>query len=183
VDITLAFPDNMHADIQTPQGKLTIVATSNAAYLSMAGMGTRSMPPAQKDEMLAQVHHDPIYVVQHVDDPAFTFTAGGTEKVGDIDAAVLDIGGAIPWVRWYVDPKTGYIVREKYKGMGQTGPFDGETDLSDWRPVDGITLPYTHKNKQNGQETSLVEYKTIELNPPVDPKLFEKPAEKQANPQ
>jgi zinc protease len=183
VDITLAFPDNMHADIQTPQGKLTIVATSNAAYMSMAGMGTRSMPPAQKDEMLTQVHHDPIYVVQHVDDPAFTFTAGGTEKVGDIDAAVLDIGGAIPWVRWYVDPKTGYIVREKYKGMGQTGPFDGETDLSDWRPVDGITLPYTHKNKQNGQETSLVEYKKIELNPTVDPKLFEKPAEKQANPQ
>ena len=183
VDITLAFPDNMHADIQTPQGKLTIVATSNAAYMSMAGMGTRSMPPAQKDEMLAQVHHDPIYVVQHVDDPAFTFTAGGTEKVGDIDAAVLDIGGAIPWVRWYVDPKTGYIVREQYKGLGQTGPFDGETDLSDWRPVDGITVPYTHKNKQNGQETSLVEYKKIELNPTVDPKLFEKPAEKQANPQ
>ena len=183
VDITLAFPDNMHADIQTPQGKLTIVATSDAAYMSMAGMGTRSMPPAQKDEMLAQVHHDPIYVVQHVDDPAFTFTAGGTEKVGDIDAAVLDIGGAIPWVRWYVDPKTGYIVREKYKGMGQTGPFDGETDLSDWRPVDGITLPYTHKNKQNGQESSLVEYKKIELNPTVDPKLFEKPADKQADTQ
>ena len=183
VDITLAFPDNVHADIQTPQGELTIVANSDGAYMSMAGMGTRSMPPAQKDEMLAQVHHDPIYVVQHVDDPAFTFTAGGTEKVGDIDAAVLDIGGAIPWVRWYVDPKTGYIVREKYKGMGQTGPFDGETDLSDWRPVEGITLPYTHKNKQNGQESSLVEYKKIELNPTVDPKLFEKPAEKQANPQ
>ena len=183
VDITLAFPDNIHADIQTPQGELTIVANSDTAYMSMAGMGTRSMPPAQKDEMLAQVHHDPIYVVQHVDDPAFTFTAGGTEKVGDIDAAVLDIGGAIPWVRWYVDPKTGYIVREKYKGMGQTGPFDGETDLSDWRPVDGITLPYTHKNKQNGQETSLVEYKKIELNPTVDPKLFEKPAEKPADTQ
>jgi zinc protease len=178
VDITLAYPDNMHADIQTPQGKLTIVATSNAAYMSMAGMGTRSMSPAQKDDMLTQVHHDLIYVVQHLDDPAFTFTAGGTEKVGEVDAAVLDIGGAIPWVRWYIDPKTGYIVREKYKGMGQSGQFDGETDLSDWRPADGITLPYTHKNKQNGQETSLVEYKKIELNPTVDPKLFEKPAEK-----
>jgi outer membrane lipoprotein-sorting protein len=183
VDITLAYPDNMHADIQTPQGKLTIVATSTAAYMSMAGMGTRSMSPAQKDDMLTQVHHDLIYVVQHLDDPAFTFTAGGTEKVGEVDAAVLDIGGAIPWVRWYVDPKTGYIVREKYKGMGQTGQFDGETDLSDWRPVDGITLPHTHKNKQNGQETSLVEYKKIELNPTVDPKLFEKPAEKQADTQ
>ena len=32
-----------------------------------------------------------------------------------MDAAILDIGGAIPWVRWYVDPKTGHILREKYK--------------------------------------------------------------------
>ena len=67
--------------------------------------------------------------------------------------------------------------------MGQTGQFDGETDLSDWRPVDCLTLPYTHKNKQNGQETSLVEYKKIEFNPTIDPKLFEKPADKQPDTQ
>jgi zinc protease len=179
VDITLAFPDNMHVEVQTPQGQLTFVTTANAGYMSMAGMGTRSMPPVQKDEMLAQVHHDLVYVAQHANDPAVTFTAAGTEKIGEVDAAIVDIGGSIPWVRWYVDPKTGYILREKYKGMGQTGQFEGETDLSDWKTTDGITQPYTHKNKQNGQETSLVEYKTIEINPTVDPKLFEKPAEKQ----
>jgi len=178
VDITLAFPDSMHVEVQTPQGQLTIIATSSAAYMSMAGMGTRSMPPAQKDEMLSQIHHDIVYVAQHVDDPTFTFTSAGSEKVGDVDAAVVDIGGAIPWVRWYVDPKTGYIIREKYKAMGQNGQFDGETDLSDWRAADGITLPYTHKNKQDGKDSSLVEYKKVEVNPTVDPKLFDKPAEK-----
>jgi len=183
VDITLAFPDKMHVEVQTPQGQLTIVATPSAAFMSMAGMGTHSMPPAQKDEMMAQMHHDLIYVAQHVNDPAITFTSAGTEKIGDVDAAVLDIGGSIPWVRWYVDPKTGYILREKYKGMGQTGQFDGETDLSDWHTADGLTEPYMHKNKQNGQETSVVEYKKIEINPTVDPKLFEKPAEKTAEKQ
>jgi zinc protease len=178
VDITLAFPDSMHVEVQTPQGLLTIVANSDAAYMSMAGMGTRSMPPDQKTEMLAQIHHDLVYVAQHADDPALTFTAAGSEKIGGVDAAILDIGGAIPWVRWYIDPKTGYILLEKYKGMGQMGQFDGETNLSDWRTADGLTMPYIHKNKQNGQETSLVEYKKIELNPVVDPKLFAKPAEK-----
>ena len=133
--------------------------------MSMAGMGTRSMPPEQTNEMLAQMHHDLVYVAQHADDPAFTFTAAGTEKIGDVDAAILDIGGAIPWVRWYVDPKTGYILREKYKALGQSGPFDGETNLSDWRTVDGLTMPYQHENKQNGQETSTAEFKKIELNP------------------
>jgi zinc protease len=183
VDVTLAFPDRMHVDVQTPQGALTIVATPDDAFMSMAGMGTRSMPPAQKNEMLAQLHHDLVYVAQHVDDPAFTFTAAGTEKIGDVDAAILDIGGAIPWVRWYIDPKTGYILREKYKAMGQSGPFDGESNLSDWRTVDGLTMPYKHQNKQNDQETSNAEFKKIELNPAVDPKLFAKPAEAPADKQ
>jgi zinc protease len=183
VDVTVAFPDRMHIDIQTPQGALTIVASPEAAFMSMAGMGTRSMPPEQKNEMLAQMHHDLIYVAQHADDPTFTFTAAGTEKIGDVDAAILDIGGAIPWLRWYIDPKTGYILREKYKGLGQSGPFDGETNLADWRTVDGLTMPYKHANKQNGQETSTAEFKKIELNPAVDPKLFAKPAEASADKQ
>jgi len=178
VNVTVAFPDKMHVNVQTPQGALTIVATPDEGFMSMAGMGTRSMPPAQKAEMLSQLHHDLVYIAQHADDPAFAFTAAGTEKVGDVDAAILDIGGAVPWVRWYIDPTNGHILREKYKAMGQSGPFDGESDLSDWQTADGLTLPHQHKNKQNGQETSVGEFKKIDLNPTVDPKLFEKPAEK-----
>jgi hypothetical protein len=163
--------------MQIPQGTLTIVATPEAAFMSLPGMGMRSMPPEQKTEMLAQMHHDLVYIAQHADDDAFTFTAAGIEKVGDTDAAILDIGGAVPWTRWYIDPKTGYVLREKYKGLGQSGPFDGETNLSDWRNYDGLTLPYMHQNKQNGQQTSTAELRKIELNPPVDPKIFAKPAE------
>lgn len=183
VDVYVAFPDSMHVEMQIPQGKLTIVASPQAAFMSLPGMGTRSMPPAQKTEMLSQLHHDLVYVAQHADDPAFSFAANGTEMIGDVDAAILDIGGAIPWVRWYVDPKSGYILREKYKGMGQQGPFDGETDLADWRSADGLTMPYKHENKQNGQPTSTAEFKKIDLNPQLDPKLFEKAAESTAGQQ
>ena len=151
--------------------------------MSLPGMGTRSMPPAQKSEMLSQLHHDLVYVAQHADDAAFSFAANGTEKIGDVDAAILDIGGAIPWVRWYIDPKSGYILREQYKGMGQQGPFDGETEFADWRNADGLTMPYKHENKQNGQPTSTAEFKKIELNPQLDPKLFQKGAESTAGQQ
>ena len=177
VDVYIAFPDSMHVDMEIPQGKLTIVASPQAAFMSLPGMGSRSMPPAQKSEMLSQLHHDLIYVAQHVDDPAFTFSAAGTEKIGDVDAAIVDIGGAIPWVRWYVDPKSGYILRQKYKGMGQQGPFEGQSDLADWRTANGITMPYKREGKQNGQQTSTADIKKIELNPQLDPKLFEKPPE------
>jgi hypothetical protein len=171
----------MHVDIQTPNGKLTIVATPTEGYMSMAGAGTRSMPPPQKAEILSQLHHDFVYVAQHADDPAFTFTAAGTEKIGDVNAAIVDIGGPIPWVRWYVDPKTGYVLREKYKAMGQDGQYEGVTDLSDWHAYDGVTLPRIHKNTKNGEAIGNSEYKKVELNPQFDPSVFEKPADKPAD--
>ena len=74
-------------------------------------------------------------------------------------------------------------MRETYKAMGQSGPFEGETDLADWRTVDGLTMPYKHRNKQDGKDTSKAEFKKIELNPTVDPKLFAKPAESPADKQ
>jgi zinc protease len=178
VEATLAFPDSIRVELQTPQGQLTIVATPDASFMNMAGRGTRSMPPAQRDEMMAQLHHNLIYLAQHADDLNFTFTNAGMEPIGDVDTEIVDIGGIVPWIRWYIDPKTGYVLREKYTGMGPNGLFNGSTDLSDWRSADGLTLPFTHKNKENNEDTSLVEYKKIEFNPSVDPKLFEKPAEK-----
>src|SRR5438309_5122533 len=50
VDVSIEFPDRMHVEVETPQGALTIVATPDGAFMSMAGMGTRSMPPAQTKE-------------------------------------------------------------------------------------------------------------------------------------
>jgi hypothetical protein len=52
----------------------------------------------------------------------------------------------------------------------------GETDLDDWKPVSGLNLPMLRHNKQNGQDSSTAQYTAVELNPTIDPKLFEKPA-------
>jgi hypothetical protein len=175
IELTIAFPDRMHVSIPTPQGNIAIVVSPDAGFMSAEGRGVRDLPAAQKTESLTQIHHDPIYLGQHLNDPTITFTAAGTEKIGDIEAAVVDVGGAVPSIRWYVDPKTGQILRETYKGTGQSGEFEGETNLSDWRTADGLTFPYLHKNKQDGKDSSTVKYTAIQINPTVDPKMFEKP--------
>jgi zinc protease len=175
IEVTIQFPDRMRVSIPTPQGNLAIVVSPVAGFMSAEGRGVRDLPAAQKTESLTQIHHDPIYLAQHLNDPAITFTATGTEKIGDVEASVVDVGGAVPWIRWYVDPKSGQILRETYKGMGQSGEFQGETELSDWRTADGLTFPYLHQNKQNGKDTSTVKYTSIQINPTIDPKLFEKP--------
>jgi hypothetical protein len=177
IEVTISFPDRMRVSIPTPQGSLTIVVSPEAGFMSAEGRGVRDLPAEQKTESMSQIHHDPIYLAQHLNDPAITFTAAGSEKIGDLETIAVDVGGAVPWIRWYVDPKSGRVLREAYKGMTHAGPFQGETELSEWRTVDGLTLPYLHRNKQNGKDSSTVRYTSIQINPALDPKLFEKPTE------
>jgi len=173
---TIVFPDHMHVELQTPDGAFTIVATPTAGFTSVAGRGASDMPESRNRESLGQVKRDPIYLAQHVDDPAFSFAAGASEKVGPIDAKIVDISGPGVSIRWYVDPATGHIVREAYQTAGPQGPTQGTTDLSNWQTTDGITLPALHTNQMNGEESSSAEFTSVKFNPAVDPKLFEKPA-------
>jgi hypothetical protein len=107
------------------------------------------------------------------------FHAAGTEKVGDVEARIVDVNAAGAPIRWFVDPASGRILKETYPTVSQHGPVQGETTFENWKTLDnGLTIPLLRKNKQNGEDSSQAEYKSIELNPTVDPKLFEKPAEK-----
>jgi outer membrane lipoprotein-sorting protein len=175
--VTIQFPDRMHADVQTPQGQITIVATPNAFFMYSPGMGARDMPASQNSESLQQIHRDLIYIGQHANDPAWIFAAGGTEKIGDIEARVLDVNGGDITIRWFVDPATGHVIRETYQATGRSGPVQAETDLEDWKTTDGITLPAVHKNKENEQDSSIVESTSIRFNPTIDSKIFDRPTD------
>ena len=176
IQTTIVFPDRMHADVQAPQGTMTIVVTPTAGFMSAAGMGVRDMPPSQKADSMQQIHRDLIFIGQHLSDPAFTFSAGGTQKLGEAPASALDINGAGVSIRWFVDPQSGRILGESYEGMGPSGSSHNETSFEDWKTVDGLTLPYVRKNKENGQDSSTVQFSKIEINPKIDSQLFEKPA-------
>jgi hypothetical protein len=125
-----------------------------------------------------QIKRDPIFIASHAKDANVFFRAGGTEKVGDVDVRIVDVNAAGASLRWFVDPQTGHILKETYRTLSQGGPAEGETDLDDWKPISGLTLPLLRHNKQNGQDASTSEYTALELNPTVDPKLFDRPAEK-----
>ena len=173
---TIVFPDHLRANIQTPQGMLVLVVSPEASFMSAEGMEARDLPAAQKKETMEQIKRDPVYLGQHLHDPSFVFAAAGSEKIGNIDAAIVDVSGPGVTIRWYVDPQRGRILRETYQAMGRSGPFLGETDFEQWETHDGLTLPRIHRNKQDGKDSSVAETTAMQLNPAVDSKLFEKGA-------
>lgn len=177
IDVTIAYADRMHVSIATPGGDMTVVATSSTGFMAAQGQ-MRDLPSPRKQEMLDQIKRDLIFIAQHVDDPSFIFFANGTEKIGDADTQIVDINSQGAPMRWYIDPKNGRILREVYPAMGQSGPIIGQTELSEWKEFDGVTLPAKHANKQDGKDTGVVEFTEIKFNPPIDEKLFAKPAAK-----
>jgi zinc protease len=171
----IVFPDRLHAEMQTPGGTMNIVVTPDAAFMAVPGQGMRDFPASQKAETLEQIKRDPIFIASHWKDPNVFFRAGGTEKVGDTDARIVDVNAAGTPIRWFVDPQNGHILKETYKTLNQGGPVQGETDMDNWKSISGLNLPLLRHNKQNGEDSSTSEYTALELNPVVDPKLFDKP--------
>lgn len=177
-DSVLVAPDKVRTVLTTPQGEMVMVASSKDSFMSFGPMGVRPMPASQKEDSLNGLQRELWFIAQHADDPQYTFTASGKEKVDGVDAAILEIRTGGQQLRWYIDPANGHVVRAEFQGNSAQGPSTQVVDLSDWKAVGGLNLPFHSEVTSNGAPTASVTITSVEINPSVDPKLFEKPAEK-----
>ncbi len=179
METVIVYPDRLHAEMQIPGGTMDLVVAPDAAFMAIPGQGMHDFPASQKAETLEQIKRDPIFIASHWKDPNVFFRAAGTEKVGSTEARIVDVDNAGTAIRWFVDPQTGHILKETYRTLSPGGgPVQGETDMDNWKPMGGLNLPLVRHNKQDGKDSSTAEYTALELNPAIDPKLFDKPAEK-----
>ncbi len=174
VDSTTVYPDKQVQKLSTPMGEFTRVVTPEAAFMAAQGQ-MRDLPASAKSDSLAQLKRDILAIAQHANDPAYSFTASGKETVGDKQGAVLDIAFEGQTVKWTVDPQSGRVLKVAYQATGQTGPVQREVTYTDWKTVDGITLPVKNTIAEGGTPAGTTDVKSFEVNPTVDPKLFEKP--------
>lgn len=57
---------------------------------------------------------------------------------------------------------------------GQT--FNVDTDLADYRPVEGVMVPHTVRNSMNGQPMLTMSVEKVEFNVPIEDAVFKMPA-------
>ena len=172
-DTITKYPDSSRRIMKTPMGEVTMVSTPDAAFMS-SPMGSQDMPGSQRTSMRNESRADIIAILKNIDNPKYIFTTAGTEKVGTVDAQVLTIDADGTAVKWLVDPASGKILRK----VAQNPRGESITDYTDWKTFDGITLPVAFTSTTAGQQTGTGKLTTMEINPTVDPKIFEKPAPK-----
>jgi zinc protease len=173
VDSVVKYPGSNHRVIKMPMGEMTMVVTPDAGFM-MGPMGSQDLPGSQRTSMQNEMRADVISVLQNIDNPKYTFTLAGSEKAGTVDAQALSIDADGSAVKWLVDPTSGKILRR----ISQSPRGESVTELTEWKSFDGITLPIAFTTTTAGQPSGSGKLTTIEINPTVDPKLFEKPAAK-----
>jgi hypothetical protein len=103
-------------------------------------------------------------------------TLVGKEKVGDRDAFVLNFeppSGST--IKQYIDAETYLPFRAVAKvNVPPVGEFEQTTEMSDYRDVDGVKVPFKIKNSSSVQGMTMTFVK-ITHNAPVDEKIFVKP--------
>ena len=165
-------PDRMTQRMQTPMGTMTLVLSPDSAFVITPG-GVQDLPASQKESAMKEMKTHPLFVAQRADDPKLVVRAGGSEKLGGVDARILELSLDGADTKWFVDPATGHILRVVSRLQGGA---EQAVDYSDWRAVQGLQYPFKRQLVRGGEDAGSVEVLELELNPTVDPKTFEKPA-------
>jgi zinc protease len=171
----IQYPSSMRQELVLPMGTMTTVITPDVAYMVTPG-GTQDLPGSRRDAAVADMKTDFMHILRNAGNPRYTFTAGGTENIGGVDARVLTISPDGGTVTWYVEPATGRLLRTvRTTTAGGAGPAENVTDYSDWKQFGPVKAPTVAKITRNGEQAAEIRVTAVEVNPAVDANAFRKP--------
>jgi hypothetical protein len=156
-------------------GQMTIDQRFNGTtgYVIDTLQGNRDITGGQLDVMKNSAFPTPFLSYK---ENGATVELAGKEKAGDRDAFVLIMKPKSgPAVRAFVDPESFLMIKTVVKiDSPQFGEIEQTTELSDYRAVGDVKVPFAVKTISPVQNTSVAVTK-IEHNTTVDEALFSKP--------
>ncbi len=168
VERIVYYPDRLYLSVivNGQPNKLVITPTFN---YRASGKMTTDVPTADLDNWRSNVQFDSPYIAQHKS--ALVLSYDGSENVGAEAYDKLRIGNGGKEIVWVLD-QSGRVRRT----ISKSSSGDVVTELSDYRLVDGINVPFKrHVIEQGG--TSDVVLSQYEINPSISPALFAPPVE------
>jgi hypothetical protein len=175
--LLLAFPGGMRLETIRPNFTLVSVITPAESFL-IVNNAARPMTEANRTAIHKELNHEPIALFRARNRSDFQAWVAGTDKVGETAVERLDVELPGFSTTLAVDPATGRILRQTYRGRGPGGVL-GEIviNYSDFRSVEGLLMPFKLNATFDGQPfpalSATIEVATI--NGQVDPTSFKAP--------
>ena len=168
-----AFPDRMRQTMQTPMGEQTVVLAGDAGAAVGPG-GTQSLPPDKVADAKKEAFHDLTFLAR---------VAGEVDAVAAVSETVEGTSCDVISVT-YQGSESRLCVAQDGKALKQSfageNPMTGapgriEVTYGDWRDVSGRQLPFKQTITIDGEPLATVTVESFEVNPTLEPSLFEVP--------
>ena len=175
--LTRVYPGKSREERTLSFGTIATVVTPAGGFFATARGGGDDMIDEQRAAYEKQFARNVISLLRARRDAGFAASAAGTGKAGETAVEQVDVSARGSAARLGIDPATGRVLSLAYRGRGPGGMFgDIVQTFSDFRAVEGLTLPFKTAATFNGEpspaHSSTVE--SIVINAPVPPSVFEK---------
>ena len=167
--LTFAFPDAVRQESMRANFTLVSVVTPADSFV-MVNNGVRPMPDANRAALSKELYHELVVLLRARTRADFkaALTGDGTVDI-ELPGFITTLG---------IDPATGRVISQTYKGRGPGGVVGQIViNYSDYRTVEGLSLPFKTSATFDGQPfpalSSTIE--AITVNGQIDPSTFKKP--------
>ena len=178
MDATPPPPTPGRASIPGTTGPIKAVVASDGTHVwminPMMGGGAQEITGAQADAAKADADFDSVLLDYKA--KGTTIELIGTEPIDGNPAYHLKITKKSGLVQhYYLDVESGLEVRTASDIVQDGNKTTMTTDLSNYRMVDGLIMPFTMKQSLNGTPVAEITISKWEVNIPVDDDLFKMP--------
>jgi YHS domain-containing protein len=167
--LTVAFPDTLRQEIVRPNFTIVTVITPSESFVT-ANNRTRPMAEDNRAAIFKDLKRDPMFLLRARNLPDFKVWLSSEDSV-DIELAGFSTTLGI-------DPETGRVISQTYRGRGPGGVV-GQVliSYSDFRTVEGLSLPFKTTATFDGQPFPALSatVEAITINGQIDPSAFKKP--------
>jgi len=166
---TLSLPDALRQETVRSNFTLVSVVTPSESFFQVNN-SARPMPAGNRTAIYKELNHDLIFLFRARTRPDFKVSLTGD---GTVDIELPEFTTTVG-----IDPATGRVVSQTYRGRGPGGVLGQIViNYSDFRTVEGLMLPFKTAATFDGQPfpalSSTVE--AITINGQIDPSSFKKP--------
>jgi zinc protease len=171
----ILYPDRYKMTLKMPMGEMIQAVDGATAWVGQGAM-TQVVPGEAGEEIARGIETEAaLGLLRSAND--------GKAEVLYLGPAEMD-GRKIEGVRWkkfafevkiYFDAETGLPAKLSYPAMGPAGMADTETVFADWKPVNGVKLPFRETVFQGGKIVGDRTVSERQINTGLKPELFKKP--------
>jgi predicted Zn-dependent peptidase len=170
---TFVLPDRFRQDLTLPFGQVVIVVAGADGWMSTP-QGEQAMPSSVRGQIEEQIASTPLLLLRHRAEAGFEAAAAGDGKAGDVVTSLVAITFKGKTTTLGLDPASGRVLSAAFHSSGPEGPGEMFQTFSDFRPTQGLTLPYGQVSMRNGEVNATATLSTVAVNEPVDEGLWKR---------